>query len=124
MILVDSSVWIDHLRSGDATLKRLLEAEQVLAHPFIIGELSLGSLKQRDDILSALNVLPQAVIASTLEIARFIETQQLFGLGIGYVDVHLLASVRLTPSAVLWTRDKRLFAVADRLGIHARFNHS
>jgi predicted nucleic acid-binding protein len=119
VILVDSSVWVDHLRSGDATLARLLDDGRVIAHPFVVGELALGSLRQRELILTALQNLPQAVVASDIEVLRFIDQQALYGLGIGYVDAHLLASVRLTASGSLWTRDKRLQAVADRLGVAA-----
>ena len=119
MILADTSVWIDHLRSGDAALAHLLETGRVLAHPFVIGELALGGLRQRDVILGALRDLPQAVVASDDEVQHLIERQPLFGLGIGYVDVHLLAAVRLSAGASLWTRDKRLNAVATRLSIAA-----
>ncbi len=119
MILVDSSVWVDHLRSGDATLARLLNDGRVIAHPFVVGELALGSLRQRELILTALQDLPQAVVASDIEVLRFINQQALYGLGIGYVDAHLLASARLTAGGSLWTRDKRLQAVADQLGVAA-----
>ena len=120
MILADTSVWIDHLRSGDAALAHLLETGRVLAHPFVIGELALGGLRQqRDVILGALRDLPQAVVASDDEVQHLIEHQPLFGLGIGYVDVHLLAAVRLSAGASLWTRDKRLNAVATRQNIAA-----
>ncbi len=119
MILVDSSVWVDHLRSGDATLARLLDDGRVIAHPFVVGELALGSLRQRELILTALQDLPQAVVASDIEVLRFINQQALYGLGIGYVDAHLLASVRLTAGGSLWTRDRRLQSVADRLGVAA-----
>jgi len=95
----------------------MLDAGQVLGHPFVIGELALGSLRQRDVILTALQDLPQAVVASEIEVLKFIKVQALYGLGIGYVDAHLLASTRLTLGGSLWTRDKRLHAVADRLGL-------
>ena len=119
MILADSSVWVDHLRKGDALLARMLDKGQVLAHPFVVGELALGNLKQRDVILTALQDLPQSVVASDSEVLQFINQQALHGLGIGYVDAHLLASARLTPDGLLWTRDRRLQAVADRLGLAA-----
>jgi len=119
MILVDSSVWIDHLRSGDAILSGLLGGGQVLAHPFIIGELAMGSLRQRDVILNALRDLPQTSVASDDEVLGFIDRQRLFGLGIGYVDAHLLAAARLTAGASLWTRDKRLHDIAERMGLAA-----
>jgi predicted nucleic acid-binding protein len=120
VILVDTSVWVDHLRSGDATLADLLTAGRALAHPFVIGELALGGLRQRDVILTDLQDLPQAVVAGDAEVLRLIELQALHGRGIGYVDAHLLAAARLTPDGLLWTRDKRLHAVADQLGLAAR----
>ena len=122
MILVDSSVWVDHLRADNQTLVRLLENGQVLAHPFVIGELALGNIRQRSDLLADLQGLPKAGVASVQEIVRFIEPHELFGLGIGYVDVHLLAAVRLTFGASLWTRDKRLHEVSSHLGIASEFD--
>jgi predicted nucleic acid-binding protein len=123
MILVDTSVWIDHLRSGDALLAALLDRGQVLAHPFVIGELALGSLRQRDVVLEALQDLPQATVATDAEVRHFIAGHALFGLGIGYVDVHLMAAVQLTPGTSLWTRDKRLHAAAEKLGLAAKTMH-
>jgi predicted nucleic acid-binding protein len=117
VILVDSSVWVDHLQKGDATLARMLEYERVLAHPLVVGELALGSLRQRDSILAALEDLPQAMVASETEVLRFINREALYGRGISYVDAHLLASARLTAGGSLWTRDKRLHAVAGQLGL-------
>ena len=117
MILVDSSVWVDHLRSDDRTLVRLLENAQVLAHPFVIGELALGNIRQRSNLLDQLQDLPRASVASDRDVLQFIERHELFGLGIGYVDTHLLAAVRLTFNASLWTRDKRLLTVANHLGV-------
>ena len=119
MILVDSSVWVDHLRNGNTTLARMLDNGRVLAHPFVTGELALGNLRQRELILAALQDLPQAVVAGETEVLGFIDRQGLYGCGIGYVDAHLLASARLTSGGSLWTRDKRLHAVADRLGLAA-----
>ncbi|VVE12478.1 type II toxin-antitoxin system VapC family toxin [Pandoraea cepalis] len=123
MILVDTSVWIDHLRAGDATLVRLLETGRVLAHPYVIGELALGSLKNRDVVVSTLGDLPRVTVATDEEVLRFIGEQTLFGLGIGYVDAHLLAATRLTPGATIWTRDKRLAATAERLSLAAKILH-
>lgn len=123
MILVDTSVWIDHLRHGDAELTRLLNAGQVLTHRFVIGELSLGSLQNRNIVLSTLQNLPQAIVASDDEVLHFIENHGLFGTGIGYIDAHLLAAVRLSPSALLWTRDKRLLAESVRLGLCVNLTH-
>jgi hypothetical protein len=119
VILVDTSVWIDHLRGGDRHLAALLEAGSVLAHAFVTGELALGDLKQRDLILTSLHDLPQAAVATDAEVLHFIEETALFRSGIGYVDAHLLAAVRLTAGARLWTRDKRLAQVARELGLAA-----
>ena len=119
MILVDTSVWVDHLRAGDRTLAGLLDTGSVLSHAFVIGELALGDLRQRDLVLATLQDLPQASVATDREVLRFIGQHELFGLGIGYVDAHLLAAVRLTAGAALWTRDKRLLGVSERLGLAA-----
>lgn len=117
MILVDTSVWIDHLRAGSETLAGLLDTGRVLTHPFVVGELALGNLRQREVVLSALSDLPSANIAADAEVLDFIGRQSLFGLGIGYVDAHLLAAARLTPGAELWTHDRQLRDVATRLGL-------
>jgi|SRR5690606_29972821 len=115
MILVDTSVWVDHLRKGDEQLAQYLNAAQVLAHPFVIGELALGQLSQRRRVLDALRALPQAIVATEDEVFDFIERHRLHGLGIGYVDAHLLAAAHLTPDTRLWTRDRRLHEAAERL---------
>jgi hypothetical protein len=115
VILVDTSVWIDHLRAGNEILARLLEDGRVLVHPFVIGELALGNLKQRDVILQTLQDVPHANVAADREVLHFIDTHALFGLGIGYVDAHLLAAVQLTAGAALWTSDQRLKTAAERL---------
>ena len=117
MILVDTSVWIDHLRRHNKTLAKLLYAGMVLTHPFVIGELALGNLRQREVVLTALSDLPRASVATEPEVLHFIDQFALFGRGVGYVDVHLLAAVRLTPGAELWTNDKRLQGVAAHLGL-------
>jgi predicted nucleic acid-binding protein len=117
VILVDTSVWVDHLRTGDRVLGQLLDSGGVLGHRFVTGELALGNLRERDLVLSALRELPQATVASDDEVLHFIDRQALFGLGIGYVDAHLLAAVLLTLGAKLWTRDKRLQAAATQLGL-------
>jgi predicted nucleic acid-binding protein len=119
MILVDSSVWVDHFRESDATLVGLLNSGKVLAHPFVVGELALGRLRQRELVLGELQNLPDARVASDAEVLHLIREQELWGRGIGYVDAHLLATTLITPGASLWTRDKRLFAVADRLAVAA-----
>ena len=116
MILVDTSVWVDHLRRGDPGLVALLEHSVVLMHPFVVGEIACGSLRDRQSLLGLLRDLPGAVVATDDEAVQFIERHRLHGKGIGYLDVHLLASVALTGGAKLWTRDKRLRQVAVALG--------
>jgi predicted nucleic acid-binding protein len=117
LILVDTSVWIDHLRAGDDLLAKLLDTGRVLMHPFVIGELALGKMRQREVILAALSDLPRAEVATDAEVLGFVNRQALFGRGVGYVDVHLLASVRLTAGSQLWTRGNRLCGVAEELGL-------
>lgn len=117
MILVDTSLWIDHLRSGNDTLVALLERGAVLAHPWVTGELALGNLGSREEVLGLLRSLPQATVAEDDEVLRLIEDEALHGAGIGYVDAQLLAASRLTPDARLWTKDKRLSTLAARLGL-------
>ncbi len=114
MVLVDTSIWVSHFREGNTHLEELLLDEYVVCHPFIIGELACGRLKNRKEIISLLQVLPQAQTAENDEILQFIENKQLMGIGIGIVDVHLLASALLTK-VLLWTADKQLRAVATKL---------
>lgn len=120
MILVDTSVWVDHFRRGDAQLADLLERGAVVMHPFVVGEIACGNLRDRSSILELLQDLPSVVVAEGEEVLGFIERLALHGKGIGYVDVHLLASVALTQGASLWTRDKRLRAAATGLGCASR----
>jgi predicted nucleic acid-binding protein len=115
VILVDTSVWVDHLRRRDQALAELLDLGLVLVHPFVIGELALGRFRQREIILEALLQLPRTVVATDGEVLAFISRQKLFGRGIGYVDVHLLVAVRLTTGSKLWTRDRRLLETAHGL---------
>ena len=119
MILADTTVWIDHFRSRNNELDKLLNRGQILMHPFVVAELALGSLKDRANVLAMLDFLPQAQVALLKEVRVIVETRRLHGLGIGFVDAHLLASVFLNPSTSLWTRDKSLRRVAETLGIHA-----
>jgi len=114
MILVDTSVWVAHLRYGAIGLEALLQDGYVLCHPFVIGELACGNLKNRAGILSLLQALPMAVQAEPLEVMRLIDDNHLFGKGLGYIDMHLLASAMLTK-APLWTLDQRLHEAASRL---------
>ena len=119
MIIADTSIWIDHLRRHDGVVAALLEKGEILAHPFITGEVALDGLNQRASILAAMDGLPKAVTARIEEVRDLIERQSLFGQGLGYVDVHLLASALLTPEAKLWTRDRRLREAATRLQVAA-----
>jgi predicted nucleic acid-binding protein len=117
VILVDTSVWIDHLRRGDTTLAGLLDHSAVLAHPWVTGELALGNLSSRGEVIGLIQGLPQAVLATDDEVMSLIDQESLYGAGIGYVDAQLIAATRLTPDAALWTRDKRLSEVTARLGL-------
>lgn len=115
MILVDTSIWIDHLRDGNTQLAELLGRSQVLAHPFVTGELACGNLRNRNEILRLLHDLPQAPIASPTEALYLIETHQLMGRGVGYIDIHLLAATAMAEPAKLWTGDNRLKKVASEM---------
>ncbi|MGH7653926.1 MAG: type II toxin-antitoxin system VapC family toxin [Gemmatimonadaceae bacterium] len=114
MILVDTSVWVDHLRRGDAALTALLESSEVAVHPYVVGELACGSLRPRSEVIRLLNELPTATTASHAEVMHFITAHRLSGRGIGYVDAHLLASAAIDGLS-LWTRDKALSAESARL---------
>lgn len=114
MILADTSVWISHFRHGSEDLKRSLEAGEVLCHPHVVGELACGNLRNRDDILGFLRALPAAATATDEEVLACIERNHLYGTGLGYTDVHLLASAMLTPTR-LWTLDAALGREAKRL---------
>ncbi|HET8549269.1 MAG TPA: PIN domain-containing protein [Bryobacteraceae bacterium] len=116
MILVDTSVWVDHFRSGNDTLAQSLEAGAVLTHPFVIGELACGNLRERVRTIAHLHQLPLAVVARDQEVLQFVEQKQLWSLGIGWVDAHLLASARLTNS-VFWALDTALHKAAARAGV-------
>ena len=118
MLLIDTSVWSDHLRRHDAAMARLLEAGDVLAHPFVIGEIACGVFPRRAETLALLNNLPDAPLIGHSESLGFIERHGLAGRGVGFVDIHLLASA-LVAGARLWTRDKRLADAAAGLGIAA-----
>ena len=123
MILVDTSIWVDHLRVGDERLAALLDGGEVLAHPFVIGELALGNLRQRNVFLSELLRLPQTDVASDEEVLGLIDREKLFSRGIGYIDAHLLAAARLTADTRLWTRDRTLNMAAAQLGLAAVLLH-
>lgn len=117
MILADSSVWIDHLREGAGGLGERLNSGSVLVHPFVIGELACGNLRNRREVLALLHGMPMARPVTDAEVLYFIERNRLMGKGIGYVDAHLLASTALTPMARLWTADRRLADLAAGLGL-------
>lgn len=119
MILVDSSIWIDHLRAPDEALSRLLAVREVLVHPFVLGELALGMVKDREGLIATFRDLPQAPVAEADEVLALVAMHQLHGRGIGYVDAHLIAATLLTPEARLWSRDRRVMGVARELGIAA-----
>lgn len=122
MILVDSSVWVDHLRAADGELVGLLGRGLVLGHAFVRGELACGNLRRRKEILTLLAGLPQAVVAEDDEVLALIDGHRLMGRGIGFVDAHLLAATFLTAGARLWTRDLRLAEIGAQLGVGLPLN--
>lgn len=120
MILVDTSVWIQHFQNSDPRLVAALNDEDVLTHPYVIGELACSNLRNRNEILDLLRQMPSAPVASDAEALGFIESRRLVGRGIGLIDVHILASTALSDSATLWTHDKRLDAIAGSLRLALR----
>lgn len=116
MILVDTSIWVDHLRRGEPALETRLNRNEVLVHSLVIGELACGNLKDRKTVLDLLRHMPFASEAGHEEVLFMIERHQLMGMGIGYVDAHLVAAA-VIDHVRLWTRDKRLATVAAHLGI-------
>ena len=119
MILADTSIWIDHLRSENLEMREHLRRGDIVIHPFIIAELALGSLRQRTKTLALLDLLPQVRMPQLSEVRLMIESRRLYSMGIGLIDAHLIASVFVNSATVLWTRDKPLRKVAEGLGIHA-----
>ena len=117
MILVDTSVWVDHLRDGDAQLSAQLEGSNVAMHAMVLGELACGNLRDRETVLALWRDLPQLPAATDAEALFFLERNRLWGRGIGYIDVHLLASVSLNAEARLWTWDRRLRETAEQFGL-------
>ena len=117
MILVDTSVWVDHLRRPDEQLRRVLEQELVLTHPLVIAEVALGSIPNRREVLAALSLLEFARDAADGDVLTLIEARELWSKGLSTVDAQLLASALVTPETRLWTRDKRLAAAAGQLGV-------
>jgi predicted nucleic acid-binding protein len=119
LILADTSIWIDHLRSGNRELRKHLDQGQIVIHPFIIAELALGSLQDRTKTLALLDLLPLVRVAQLSEVRRMIEARHLYSLGIGLTDAHLVASVFIDSPTLLWTTDKPLRKAAEALGVHA-----
>jgi hypothetical protein len=122
VILVDTSVWVDHFRHGDQQLAALLAKVEVQMHPFVVGEIALGQLRNRKTVIEALQALPQVPVADEHEVLAFVDANGLAGTGIGLVDVHLLAAVRLSVGTQIWTRDRRLAAMAARIGLLSHLN--
>jgi predicted nucleic acid-binding protein len=120
MILADTSVWIEHLHQRGDLLGKLLAAKQIRMHPFVIGELAVGSLRNRRQTLADLSIITPVTLASHQEALALIESAPLYNRGIGYVDAHLLASCRLTPGVALWSLDQRLKDTAAALGVAAQ----
>jgi predicted nucleic acid-binding protein len=119
VILVDTAVWIDHLRNPEAKLQDMLLNEEVVTHPFVRLELALGSIANREKVLADLALLPQSPIAETGELFGLVELQRLYRRGIGVTDLHLVASALFDKSISIWTRDRRLGEIADELGLRA-----
>jgi len=119
VILVDTSVWIDHLRSAEVALQELLQDGRVIVHPFVRIELALGSLAQRGKVLDDLARLPQAPVATMKELFHLIEVRKLYRRGIGVTDLQLLCCALFDPSILIWTRDRRLGEIAGELGLRA-----
>jgi len=116
VILVDTSIWIDHFRHNEAELRKIIEDDRLLCHPVVIGELALGSLRNRDTVMAFLAAQREALIASHDEVMTMIARHAIFSMGIGYTDALLLASVLLDRRSTLWTRDRRLAAAAQKAG--------
>ena len=122
-VLVDTSVWIDHLGPGDPLMSSLLNECRVLMHPFVLGEIALGSLRNRTKLLAELRQIPQATHLDDFDVIDAVERRQLHGSGIGYVDAHLACAALVMSGVVLWTREKKLGEVAERLGIAAKLTN-
>ena len=120
MILADTSIWVDHLRTIDRHLTSLLEEELILVHPMVIGELACGNIPSRPYIMRLLSRLPGISVATHDEVLLFVERHRFMGRGIGYIDAHLLASVAIAHNASLWTKDRRLMGLATELGVAYR----
>lgn len=117
MIVIDSSIWIDHIHVGEPHLGELLLRDHALMHPHVLGEIALGSIRERDVVLARFMILPVPNVAQEGHLLHLIERENLWATGIGYTDAHILAAALLTPGGKLWTRDKHLYAQADRRGV-------
>ncbi|MBI2822185.1 MAG: PIN domain-containing protein [Acidobacteria bacterium] len=115
-VLVDTSVWVDHLRRGNQRLAKLLDESLVVTHPFVIGELACGNLRNRGEVLGLLSALPAVPMAEQAEVLWLVDTERLWGRGLGWIDVHLLASARLMACSI-WSLDKPLVSAAESLGL-------
>jgi len=122
VILVDTSVWIDHLRKAEVKLQELLQNDEVVTHPLVRLELALGSIANREKLLSDLSLLPQVPVAETEELFTLLERRKLHNRGIGVTDLHLIASSLIGKSLSIWTRDRRLREIAEELGLRAALN--
>jgi predicted nucleic acid-binding protein len=122
MILADTSVWVDHFRKRDGALYQQLQQNAICIHPFVVTELVLGNLPDRQKTIASLDLLPMVKVAQMSEVRRMIEAHSLFQRGIGLVDAHLIASTFITPHTVLWSRDKRLRDIAETLGLKANIS--
>jgi predicted nucleic acid-binding protein len=122
MILADTSVWVDHFRKRDAALYRQLQRNAISIHPYVVAELVLGGLPERQKTIASLDLLPMVKVAHMSEVRQMIEAHSLFQRGIGLVDAHLLASTFITPYTVLWSRDNHLRDVAETLGLRANIS--
>jgi predicted nucleic acid-binding protein len=120
LILADTSIWVDHFRSGNREMRKQLNLGNIVVHPFIVAELALGSLRDRTKTLMLLDFLPQLRVAQLSEVRRLIEDRRLYRRGSGLTDAHLIASVFIDSPTLLWTKDKRLRKAADALGIYTR----
>lgn len=123
MILADTSVWADHLRVAEPVLADLLRDGEVVMHPFVLGEIALGYLRKRNQWLTALAELPSVHVAEPEEVLELIDRRKLIAAGVGYVDVHLLATTLASHGVKLWSRDKRLREIAAGFGVAARLDH-
>ena len=122
MILADTSVWVDHFRKRDGALYQQLQQNAISIHPYVVAELVLGGLPERQKTIASLDLLPMVKVAQMSEVRRMIEAHSLFQRGIGLVDAHLIASTFITPHTVLWSRDKRLRDIAETLGLKANIS--